>query len=183
MSRIGKKPIPIPQGVQVTLQGSQLLVKGPKGTIPFWLPNKVGVEQKEGQLTVNRKEESREARSQHGVSQTVIQNMVKGVLNPFSKALDIQGVGYRAEVKGKNLVLSLGFSHPVLFSIPEGIQVKVTNQTQLEIIGCDKVLVGQIAATIRKLRPPEPYQGKGIRYKGEIVRRKVGKAAAGAAGG
>lgn len=182
MSRIGKKPIVLPSGVQVTEQASKITVKGPKGTLNYTLPPHISLEQKEGKLHLRRKEESVAARSLHGVSQTTLQNMVKGVVENFSKDLEIQGVGYRAEVKGKNLQLSLGFSHPVLFPIPEGIVVKVASQTQVEIIGCDKVLVGQVAATIRKLRPPEPYQGKGIRYKGEVVRRKVGKAAAGAAG-
>lgn len=183
MSRIGKRPIKIPQGVQANVQGLQVAVKGPKGSLSCHIPESIQVEQKEGTLLLTRKDESLAARSNHGVTQTVIQNMVQGVVEGFTRELEIQGVGYRAEVKGKDLQLSLGFSHPVLFPIPEGIQIKVNNQTQIAITGCDKVQVGQLAADLRRLRPPEPYQGKGIRYKGETVRRKVGKAAAGAAGG
>lgn len=182
MSRIGKRPIAIPKGVTLKIAGERIDIIGPKGELSFRIPEGIVVEHKDGKLTVGRKAEGSQARSQHGVSQALLQNMVCGVVEPFQKELEIQGVGYRAEVKGNQLQLSLGFSHPVLFPIPEGIQVKVAAQTKLAISGCDKVLVGQVAANIRKLRPPEPYQGKGIRYQGEHVRRKVGKAAAGATG-
>lgn len=182
MSRIGKRIIEIPQGVQVTLAQREIAVKGPKGTLHFKIPGKIDVVQKDGKILVTRQEEVSTVRALHGACQSVILNMVKGVTEGFIKELDIQGVGFRAEVQGHNLKLSLGFSHPVLFPIPEGIQVKVANQTAVVIQGFDKVLVGQVAANIRKLKPPEPYQGKGIRYKGEIIVKKVGKAAAGATG-
>lgn len=180
MSRIGKRPVLIPEGVSVTCSNEAIHVKGPKGNLSFSIPALVQVAVKDGKVFVTRKEESRFARSRQGVTQSLIQNMVSGVKQGFSKQLEIQGVGFRADVQGKNLNLSLGFSHPVAFPIPEGIQVKVANQTKISIEGCDKVLVGQIAANIRGLKPPEPYQGKGIRYLNETVRRKAGKTAAGA---
>ncbi|MBI4223302.1 MAG: 50S ribosomal protein L6, partial [Deltaproteobacteria bacterium] len=176
MSRIGKRPVEIPKGVTVQREGPRINIQGPKGKLYYLIPEGVTVEQKEGKLLVCRAEEGSRSRSQHGVSQAVLHNMVQGVAQPFQKELEIQGVGYRAEVKGNQLRLSLGFSHPVLFPIPEGILIKVGGQTKLEIAGCDKVLVGQVAANIRRLKPPEPYQGKGIRYKGEYIRLKVGKA-------
>lgn len=182
MSRIGRRPVTVPAGVQITQEEGRLSIKGPKGALQMSIPERLEIAQKEGRLWVRRKEETAGTRALHGVCQKGIQNMVDGVTRGFTKELEIQGVGYRAEVQGENLKLSLGFSHPVLYPIPEGIQIKVANQTALSIEGYDKVLVGQVAATIRQLKPPEPYQGKGIRYKGEVVRKKVGKAAAGAAG-
>ena len=182
MSRIGRKPVDVVKGVTVEIQGNRVTVKGPKGTMKAEIPAVIELAQKEGKVFVTRKEETRKGRSLHGSIQSLVHNMVLGVTTGFVKELEIQGVGFRAEMKGKDLQLSLGFSHPVLFPIPEGIHVKVANQTGLTIDGCDKVLVGQIAANIRELKPPEPYQGKGIRYKGEVVRKKVGKAAAGATG-
>lgn len=182
MSRIGKKPVVIPQGVQVTLGAETVSVKGPKGQLSLSVRSVIAVEQKEGKLFLTRKEEGPKVRALHGAYQSILKNMVQGVTEGFTKELELQGVGFRADMQGKNLKLSLGFSHPVHFPIPEGIQVKVTNQTAVAIQGIDKTLVGQIAASLRQLKPPEPYQGKGIRYKGEVVRKKVGKAAAGATG-
>lgn len=182
MSRVGRKPIEMPKGVSTEIKGALLTVKGPLGSLSFKIPLLVEVSPKDGKIVVTRKEETLKGRSLHGSCQAVIQNMVKGVTDGFRKELEIQGVGFRAEMKGKNLQLSLGFSHPVLFPISEGIQMKVANQTNITVEGCDKALVGQVAANIRGLKPPEPYQGKGIRYKGEVVHKKVGKAAAGAQG-
>src|SRR3989338_932048 len=183
MSRVGKKPVEIPQGVQVALKESVVTVKGPKGTLTFAIPKLVKLSVEKDKVVLTRGSEDRFSKSQHGMVRSIVQNMVHGVTQQFAKELDIQGVGYRAELKGKNLQLALGFSHPVLFPIPEGIQIQVANQTKLTISGCDKELVGQTAANIRGLKPPEPYQGKGIRYLNEVVKRKVGKQAAGAAGG
>lgn len=183
MSRVGRKPVEIPQGVQATLKENVLSVKGPKGTLSFIVPSLIKVVVEKDKIVVTRGAEDRFSKSQHGMVRNIIHNMVHGVTQQFAKELDIQGVGYRAELKGKNLQLALGFSHPVLFPVPEGIQIQVTNQTRLHVQGCDRHLVGQTAAEIRGLKPPEPYQGKGIRYLNEVVKKKVGKAAAGAAGG
>ena len=183
MSRVGRKPIILTQGVQATLKEGVLTVKGPKGTLQFKIPTLVEVSVESGQILVKRIQEDRLSRAQHGMVRNMIQNMAQGVVNHFVKELEIQGVGYRAEMKGKNVQLALGFSHPVLYPVPEGIQIQVASQTRLSIHGCDRGLVGQTAAEIRGLKPPEPYQGKGIRYLNEIIKKKVGKAAAGAAGG
>ncbi len=183
MSRVGRKPVVVPQGVQATLQNNVVTVKGPKGTLSFSLPKLVKAVIEKEKIVLTRGAEDRFSKSQHGMARNMVQNMVQGVTTPFVKELDIQGVGYRAELKGKNLQLSLGFSHAVLYPIPEGIQIQVTNQTRLHIQGCSRQLVGQTASEIRGLKPPEPYQGKGIRYLNEVVKKKVGKAAAGAAGG
>lgn len=182
MSRVGKKPVLVSQGVTTTLKDGVLNVKGPKGSLNFKIPPLVKVTIEDGKILVTRAKEDRLSRAQHGLVRNLVQNMVQGVTQNFSKELDIQGVGFRAELKGKNLQLALGFSHPVLFPVPEGIQIQVANQTRVSISGCDKELVGQTAANIRDLKPPEPYQGKGIRYLGEVVKQKVGKQAAGAAG-
>lgn len=182
MSRVGKKPVLLPSGVSAQLEGREVLVKGPKGTLRLTLPRLIDVAIKDGQIVVTPRQTDRFGKSEHGLARNLIQNMVKGVTDMFAKELEIQGVGFRAEVKGPILQLALGFSHPIEFAIPEGIKVSVVKQTELTVQGCDRKLVGQICAEIRGLKPPEPYQGKGIRYKGEIVRRKVGKAAAGAAG-
>lgn len=176
MSRIGKRPIPIPQKVTIAIDGQHVAVKGPKGELSRVLPSEVEVIQEEGSLLVNRRNESRVARQRHGLSRTLVANMVEGVSQGFQKRLEIQGVGYRAQVQGKNLVLNVGYSHQVHIEPPEGIQLAVENNTNVIVTGIDKEAVGNIAAQIRAVRPPEPYKGKGIRYAGEMVRRKAGKA-------
>jgi large subunit ribosomal protein L6 len=177
MSRIGKRPIPIPDKVTVTIEGQSVSVKGPKGQLSRVLVPEVTAEQDGSDtLHVKRRNESRVARQRHGLSRTLVANMVEGVSQGFQKRLEIQGVGYRAQVQGKNLILSVGYSHPVTIEPPEGIQIAVENNTNVVVSGIDKEIVGNIAASIRAVRPPEPYKGKGIRYAGEFVRRKVGKA-------
>lgn len=176
MSRIGKRPIPIPQKVNVTIDGQLVVVKGPKGELSRTLPSEVEVVQQDSTILVNRRNESRAARQRHGLCRTLVANMVEGVSNGFQKRLEIQGVGYRAQVQGRNLVLSVGYSHPVQIEPPEGIQLAVENNTNVLVTGIDKEEVGNISARIRAVRPPEPYKGKGIRYAGELVRRKAGKA-------
>jgi large subunit ribosomal protein L6 len=175
MSRIGRRPISIPDKVTVTIDGATVTVKGPKGQLSRELVPEVTVEQADGTVQVNRRDESRIARQRHGLSRTLVANMVEGVSQGFQKRLEIQGVGYRAQVQGRNLLLNMGYSHPVTIEPPEGIQLAVENNTNVIISGIDKEAVGNIAARIRAVRPPEPYKGKGIRYAGEIVRRKVGK--------
>ena len=176
MSRIGKRPITIPSKVTVTINGSHVAVKGPKGELSRVLPSAVTVEQEGDTILVKRHDESRLSRQLHGLSRTLVANMVDGVSQGFQKRLEIQGVGYRAQVQGRNLVLSLGYSHPVQIEPPEGIQLAVENNTNVSVSGFDKELVGNVAAQIRDKRPPEPYKGKGVRYAGEVVRRKAGKA-------
>lgn len=176
MSRIGKRPIPIPQKVDITINGQFVAVKGPKGELSRTLPPEVEVVQQDNTIIVNRRNESRSARQRHGLCRTLVANMVEGVSNGFQKRLEIQGVGYRAQVQGRNLVLSVGYSHPVQIEPPEGIQLAVENNTNVLVTGIDKEEVGNISARIRAVRPPEPYKGKGIRYAGELVRRKAGKA-------
>jgi large subunit ribosomal protein L6 len=176
MSRIGKRPIPIPQKVTVTIDGQEVAVKGPKGELSRVLPAEVEVVQEDNSLLVNRRNESRTARQRHGLCRTLVANMVEGVSQGFQKRLEIQGVGYRAQVQGRNLVLNVGYSHQVQIEPPEGIQLAVENNTNVIVTGIDKEVVGNIAAKIRATRPPEPYKGKGIRYSGEAVRRKAGKA-------
>ncbi len=177
MSRIGKRPIPIPEKVTITLEGQNVSVKGPKGQLSLSLVPEVSIEQEnDSTLLVKRRNESRIARQRHGLSRTLVANMVEGVSQGFQKRLEIQGVGYRAQIQGKNLSLSVGYSHPVVIEPPEGIQLAVENNTNVTVSGIDKEIVGNIAASIRAVRPPEPYKGKGIRYSGEVVRRKVGKA-------
>jgi large subunit ribosomal protein L6 len=180
MSRVGLKPIPVPSGVTVTLSGNSVNVKGPKGEISRDLPAQVQYKQENGVVTVSRSSEDKTTRSMHGLARTLIANMVEGVTAGFSKELEIIGVGYKAEVKGKSLVLTVGYSHPVEFSIPDGIKVETASPTQIKISGVRKDLVGQVCADIRKVRPPEPYKGKGIKYIDEQIQRKAGKAAAGA---
>lgn len=175
MSRIGKRPIPVPQNVTVTINAQQVAVKGPKGELERVLPPEVEVVQEEGTVLVNRRSESRAARQRHGLCRTLVANMVEGVSQGFQRRLEIQGVGYRAQVQGRNLVLSVGYSHPVQIEPPDGIQLAVENNTNVIVSGINKELVGNIAARIRAVRPPEPYKGKGIRYAGEVVRRKAGK--------
>ncbi|MBE9208146.1 50S ribosomal protein L6 [Nostoc sp. LEGE 06077] len=175
MSRIGKRPITIPAKVQVTIDGTKVLVKGPKGELSRDLPVNVTVSQEGETLQVVRKDDSRTSRQLHGLSRTLVANMVEGVSQGFQRRLEIQGVGYRAQVQGRNLVLNMGFSHQVNIEPPEGIQFAVENNTNVIVSGYDKEIVGNTAAKIRAVRPPEPYKGKGIRYAGEVVRRKAGK--------
>jgi large subunit ribosomal protein L6 len=176
MSRIGKRPITIPPKVEVTINGQQVTVKGPKGELSRVLPPEVLVEQQENTLLVNRRNESRPARERHGLCRTLVANMVEGVSTGFTRRLEIQGVGYRAQEQGSNIVLNMGYSHPVVIEPPTGLQLKVENNLNIIVSGIDKEAVGNLAAKIRAVRPPEVYKGKGIRYAGEFVRRKAGKA-------
>lgn len=176
MSRIGKRPIPVPKNVTVTIKDQHVAVKGPKGELSRTLPSEVEVIQEEATVLVNRRSESRVARQRHGLCRTLVANMVEGVSQGFQRKLEIQGVGYRAQIQGRNLILSVGYSHPVQIEPPEGIQLAVENNTNVIVSGINKEIVGNIAARIRSTRPPEPYKGKGIRYAGEVVRRKAGKA-------
>ncbi|MBF2002300.1 MAG: 50S ribosomal protein L6 [Synechococcales cyanobacterium C42_A2020_086] len=176
MSRIGKRPIPLPQKVTVTINGQHVAVKGPKGELARTLPAEVEVVQQDNTILVNRRNDSRVARQRHGLSRTLVSNMVEGVSQGFQRRLEIQGVGYRAQVQGRNLVLNVGYSHPVQIEPPDGVQLAVENNTNVIVSGINKEEVGNIAAQIRAVRPPEPYKGKGIRYAGEFVRRKAGKA-------
>jgi large subunit ribosomal protein L6 len=179
MSRVGKKPIPVPDKVEVKIDGSTVRVKGPKGELERTLHPAVTAELSDGQVVVRPVDESRQSRELWGLSRTLVANMVEGVSGGFSKELEIVGVGYKAELQGRAVKLSLGFSGPVNFELPEGIEAEVPQQQIVIIKGIDKELVGQIAAEIRRLRPPEPYKGKGIRYRGERVRRKARKGAVG----
>ncbi|KAF3885615.1 MULTISPECIES: 50S ribosomal protein L6 [Nostocales] len=175
MSRIGKRPIKIPAKVEVTVNGTKVVVKGPKGELSRELPTQVSLSQEGEVLQVNRRDDSRVSRQMHGLSRTLVSNMVEGVSQGFQRRLEIQGVGYRAAVQGRTLVLNMGYSHQVQIAPPEGIQFAVENNTNVIVSGYDKEVVGNIAAKIRDVRPPEPYKGKGIRYAGEAVRRKAGK--------
>ena len=176
MSRIGKRPIAVPDKVTVNIDGQHIKVKGPKGELERELPSLVSVEQDGSTLSVKRQDDSRISRQRHGLSRTLVANMIDGVSKGFEKRLSIQGVGYRAQVKGKQLILNVGYSKPVEIDPPEGIQLAVENNTQVIVTGINKEIVGNVAARIRAVRPPEPYKGKGIRYLGEVVRRKAGKA-------
>ena len=178
MSRIGKKPIGIPSGVTVDIADGELSVKGPKGTLSAPVPTGIGAKVEDGELVLEWPDDSKESRSRHGLARALANNMVVGVSDGFVKRLEIEGVGYRAEVKGKSLNLLLGFSHPVEMPIPEGLKVAVEANTKVSVEGADKQQVGQFAADVRSLRPPEPYKGKGVRYEDEHIRRKVGKAGA-----
>ena len=176
MSRIGVKPITVPAGVEVTIaEGNLVTVKGPKGTLTKNIDAAISIKQEENTITVERPTNNKQHRSLHGLTRTLIDNMVIGVTNGFEKKLELVGVGYRAQKQGKKLVMNLGFSHPVEMEDPEGLTVEVPNQTELIVKGIDKQLVGNYAAKIRDWRKPEPYKGKGIRYAGEVVRRKEGK--------
>ncbi len=178
MSRVGSEPISVPTGVEVTIKGPDLTVKGAKGTLKRTLPGGISARQADSVLFIERPDDSRESRSLHGLSRTLVSNMVTGVSEGFRKELQIRGVGYRATAKGTDAIdLALGYSHLVSIRAPEGIQFEVPVQTQIIVTGIDKQLVGQVAADIRKWRKPEPYKGKGIRYLGEHVARKAGKAA------
>jgi large subunit ribosomal protein L6 len=180
MSRIGKNPIRVPTGVSISRQGDEIQVKGPKGTLSERIPTAISTEIADGKITFARSDEKKDTRAQHGLARALVANMVQGVSTPFVKELEIQGVGYRADVAGKKLKLLLGFSHPVEIVVPDGLAVSVERNVIVKIEGINRQQVGQFAADIRKLRPPEPYKGKGVRYVGEQVRRKVGKAGASA---
>ena len=177
MSRIGKKPIPVPKGVQVNLKDGLVEVKGPKGQLSQSLPPGVSVALEDGQI-VTSFGEAREQRKFHGLGRTLVANAVQGVSEGFKRELDIVGVGYRAEVKGKQVVLALGYSHPVVFDVPTGIEVAIEKQTHITVTGVDRQLVGQVAANLRRLRKPDPYQQKGVRYTGEVLKKKAGKTGA-----
>ena len=179
MSRIGKLPIAVPAGVEVTIDGATVTAKGPKGELTRTFQPMMIIEREGDEILVKRPDDTREARSLHGLTRTLIHNMVEGVSTGFSKKLQLVGVGYRAALKGKDLEMQLGYSHPVHVEAPEGITFEVPSQTEIIVSGPSKEQVGQVAANIRKWRKPEPYKGKGIRYEGEVVRRKLGKAAKG----
>ncbi|MDU2418165.1 50S ribosomal protein L6 [Negativicoccus succinicivorans] len=178
MSRIGNQPIAIPSGVDITLDGHTLTVKGPKGTLSHKLPESMQVEIAADEVKVTRPSDDKEHKSLHGLTRSLINNMVIGVTEGYSKTLEIVGVGYRAAMKGKNLNLTLGFSHPVIMEPPAGIEFETPEPTKIIVKGADKEVVGQVAAEIRDWRKPEPYKGKGVRYEGEHVRRKAGKTGA-----
>ena len=175
MSRVGKKPVPIPNGVQVRIEGDWILVKGTRGELSGTIDRRIKVEVQDGQVQVRRTQEDRVVRSLHGVVRTKVNNMIVGVTDGYQKTLEVNGVGFRVQVQGQTLQLSLGFSKPVTFLLPSGINVKVEKQNMVVIQGIDKQLVGQVAADIRAIRPPEPYKGKGIKYAGEVLLRKEGK--------
>jgi large subunit ribosomal protein L6 len=177
MSRIGKQPIAIPDGVDVDIKPGAVSVKGPKGELNQVIPREMKVQSADGTLTVERPTDRGEHRALHGLTRSLIANMVEGVTDGFEKRLQIQGVGYRAQLKGKTLELALGYSHPVTIEAPEGIEFELPQPTEVVVRGIDKQLVGEMAARVRKSRPPEPYKGKGVRYAGEHVTRKVGKRA------
>jgi len=177
MSRIGKKPIAFPKNVKISQNGNIVKVEGPKGTLSSKLPDGIAMTMEENQLIIERKSDDRLARSYHGLARTLVNNMVTGVSAGFEKGLEISGVGYRAEIAGSNLKLVLGFSSPVEYSIPKGIEVRIDKQVNLVVSGINKELVGRVASEIRSLKKPEPYKGKGIKYAGEHIRRKAGKAA------
>jgi large subunit ribosomal protein L6 len=177
MSRIGKQPIPVPDGVDVSIEPDLVRVKGPKGELQERIVRDISVEQENGELVVKRPTDRGDHRALHGLTRSLVANMVQGVTEGFEKRLEIQGVGYRAQLQGSKLVLSLGFSHPVEIQAPDGIEFEVPQPTQIVVRGISKQQVGEVAANIRKRRPPEPYKGKGIRYEGEYVARKVGKRA------
>jgi large subunit ribosomal protein L6 len=176
MSRIGNKPVDLPDGVDVKIDGSLVKVKGSKGSLERSFNERIGFDVDGGVVTVTRPDDARESRALHGLSRALLNNMVVGVTDGFRKELEIHGVGYRASMKGSDIELLVGFSHPVGIEAPEGITFEVPEPTKIIVTGIDKEQVGQVAANIRKVRPPEPYKGKGIRYVGEYVRRKAGKA-------
>ena len=175
MSRIGKKAVPVPAGVTVNVAGSNVSVKGPKGELKFVLTDQVIAKMDAGAVKVDPKDKTKLARSAWGMSRTMISNMIKGVTTGYSKSLEINGVGYRAAVQGKNLQLALGYSHDINYPIPEGIEIKTPKPTEIVVSGIDKQRVGQVAAEIREFRGPEPYKGKGVKYAGEYIFRKEGK--------
>ena len=178
MSRVGKQPITIPDAVELDMKDNLVTAKGPKGALSIAVDKDMKLAMKDGALCIERPSDSKEHRAMHGLYRTLVSNVVEGVLNGFEKRLEVVGVGYRAEMKGKNLLLSLGFSHDILFRPSENIELATEGNNKIIVRGIDKVLVGQVAAKIRSFRPPEPYKGKGVRYEGEQVRRKAGKTAA-----
>jgi large subunit ribosomal protein L6 len=175
MSRIGKKPVPIPSGVTANVEGQTVKVKGPKGALQVVLPDDVEVKMDAGTVKVDPRNETKRARAMWGTSRTLVSNLVTGVTKGFEKKLEITGVGYRAALQGKNLQISLGYSHEVLYPVPEGITIAAPKPTEIVVTGIDKQKVGQVAAEIRAFRPPEPYKGKGVKYAGEYIFRKEGK--------
>jgi large subunit ribosomal protein L6 len=177
MSRIGRLPIPVPSGVDVTITGREVAVKGPKGSLNHTLVEPISIQRDEdGTLVVTRPDDERDSKARHGLSRTLVANMIQGVTAGYERTLEIVGVGYRVVAKGSDLEFALGFSHPVTVTAPDGISFEVQAPTRFVVRGIDKQQVGAIAANIRRIRPPEPYKGKGVRYQGEAVRRKVGKA-------
>jgi large subunit ribosomal protein L6 len=177
MSRIGRLPIPVPTGVDVSIDGREVVVKGPKGTLAHTVVAPIEIEQADdGTLQVTRPNDERTAKERHGLTRTLVSNMIVGVTQGYTKVLEISGVGYRVAAKGSNLEFALGFSHPIVVTPPEGISFQVENPTRFSVSGIDKQKVGEVAANIRKLRKPDPYKAKGVRYQGEVIRRKVGKA-------
>jgi large subunit ribosomal protein L6 len=178
MSRIGKKPVTVPQGVTLDLKGSEVAVKGPKGELRRQLHPEMQLALANGIFTVTRPSEEQKHKALHGLTRTLVQNMIDGVSKGFTKTLEIQGVGYKAEAKAYGVNLVVGFSHPVKYEAPKGIKISVENNTTVKIEGADKEKVGQVAAELRAVRPPEPYKGKGVRYQGEQIRRKAGKTGA-----
>ena len=181
MSRIGKQPIPIPDTVKVGIEGNEVRVTGPKGTVTSPIPAGISCEQKGDELVMTRSNDSGQQRAFHGLARALAANAVKGVSEGFAKGLEIVGVGFRAELRGSSVIFSLGFSHPIEYPIPDGIEVKIEKQTKISVSGVDRQQVGQVAAMMRSLKPPDPYKNKGIRYAGEALKKKAGKA--GAAGG
>ncbi|MFN0158520.1 MAG: 50S ribosomal protein L6 [Bacteroidota bacterium] len=178
MSRVGRKPVAIVTGVKVQQSGQDIKVTGPKGELSASIHPDISIEVKDNQVLVSRHSDVKQYRALHGLWRALIQNMIKGVTEGYSRKMELVGVGYRAELKGKKLQLLLGYSHPILFQPPDGVKIEVPVQTNITVSGIDKQLVGQVAAKIRSFRPPEPYKGKGVKYEGEYIRRKAGKAAA-----
>lgn len=175
MSRIAKTPVAVPKNVKIAVDGNKVNVEGPKGKLSMALPAGVKIEQKEGELLVNRVNDTKQSKSNHGTTKRLIENMCSGVTNGHKKDLEVQGVGFRVAVQGQKLVMNIGFSHPIEFEIPKDVKVTSAKPTEISVEGVDKALVGLVAAKIRGYKPPEPYKGKGIRYVGEIVKRKQGK--------
>jgi large subunit ribosomal protein L6 len=177
MSRIGKQPIPVPPGVKVAVDGGTVMVEGPKGKLSQAIPTSLSVRMDSNVLTVARSSDHRTVRALHGLTRALLANMVRGVKDGFERKLDIVGIGYRAQLQGKNLQLALGYSHPVIYPLPDGVQAEVERQVSITLRGADKAVLGQVAAELRSLRKPDPYKGKGIKYAEEHIRRKVGKKA------
>ena len=178
MSRIGKQPVALPAGITATLSDSVATLKGPKGELTMKVPATVSVAQEGSALAVTRRGDDKQSRADHGTTRALLNNMIVGVKDGYSRELEIQGVGFKASISGRTLTLNVGYSHPVEYTVPEGVKVEVTDGVQLKVSGIDKQLVGQVSARIRAFRPPEPYKGKGVRYKDERVRRKAGKTVA-----
>jgi large subunit ribosomal protein L6 len=177
MSRIGRKPIPIPEGVKVRVDGATVVADGPRGTLSQPVPRGISASIADNQVLIGRGADHRTVRALHGLTRSLVANMVTGVKDGFERKLEIVGIGYRAQLQGRNIQLTLGYSHPVIFPLPEGVTAEIERQTQVTLRGADKALLGQTAANLRALRKPDPYKGKGIKYAGEVIRRKVGKKA------